>query len=278
MSFVNPEGAAADPAANYLDYTFYVQHKDVSVTLQPGDRLADVARLVGWLVGRVIGWLAGWVVRRLQPCTRAHHAAAGDRRVWARCAAPGPSPPFPSRSRASGARGGSAGWGGRGSKEDSRWLNCPQSVGAGTLSMYVCGNKTPLRPPMHREFPRCDACNPFFSYPHPLASCTTNARRFFRVPVDALYEANRGVLAGQAPDAPMPRERTLLLPDVNVWSHKPSEWLPPRLHDGAGRAIHNPLTAVPAFSDEDGEVNELPATFCCAFCVRAGQARTGAPP
>ncbi len=79
-------------------------------------------------------------------------------------------------------------------------------------------------------------------------------------------------------DRPLERERSLLVPGANVWSHKPSEWLPPRLHDGAGRAIHNPLRAVAAFSDDEGGMNELPGSYCCSFCVRPGQAKTGPQP
>lgn len=144
MAFVDAEGAAADPEVNYLDYNFYVQHRDVAVTLQPGDRLADVAR-------------------------------------------------------------------------------------------------------------------------------------FFRTPVEALYAANRD-LHGQPPHEPLPHERSVLLQDVNVWSHKPSELQAPRLHDGAGRAIHDPRVAVPMYTDDEGEKEELPDQFCCAFCVRKGEARTGVPP
>ncbi|KXZ49494.1 hypothetical protein GPECTOR_21g720 [Gonium pectorale] len=98
--------------------------------------------------------------------------------------------------------------------------------------------------------------------------------RFFKLPVEELYDANPGMESVPA-DRPMDRERSVLVPDANVWSHKPSEWLPPRLHDGAGRAIHNPLRAVAAFSDDEGNVNELPAQYCCAFCVRRGTAKTG---
>ncbi|GFR51296.1 hypothetical protein Agub_g13658, partial [Astrephomene gubernaculifera] len=43
MAFTSPV-PADDPAANYCDHHFYVQHKDVNITLQPGDRLRDVAR------------------------------------------------------------------------------------------------------------------------------------------------------------------------------------------------------------------------------------------
>ncbi len=46
LSFVAPL-PADDPAANYLDFHFYVQHRDVVITLHPEDRLSDVARW-GW--------------------------------------------------------------------------------------------------------------------------------------------------------------------------------------------------------------------------------------
>ncbi|GLI61387.1 hypothetical protein VaNZ11_003755 [Volvox africanus] len=100
---------------------------------------------------------------------------------------------------------------------------------------------------------------------------------FFKLPVDDLYDVNPG-LADIPEDSPLDRERSVLVPDANVWSHKPSEWLPPRLHDGAGRAIHNPLRAVAAFSDDEGGMNELPAHYCCSFCVRPGLAKTGPQP
>ncbi|GIL54214.1 hypothetical protein Vafri_9786 [Volvox africanus] len=100
---------------------------------------------------------------------------------------------------------------------------------------------------------------------------------FFKLPVDDLYDVNPG-LEDIPEDRPVDRERSVLVPDANVWSHKPSEWLPPRLHDGAGRAIHNPLRAVAAFSDDEGGMNELPAHYCCSFCVRPGLAKTGPQP
>ncbi|GLC45958.1 hypothetical protein PLESTF_001110800 [Pleodorina starrii] len=142
MAFTSPI-PPDDPAANYCDHHFYVQHKDVAITLQPGDRLADVAR-------------------------------------------------------------------------------------------------------------------------------------FFKVSVDDLYDANPGLGAtAPQPDVPLDRERSVRVAGANVWSHKPSEWLPPRLHDGAGRPIHNPLRAVAAFSDEEGDMNELPSQYCCSFCVRPGLVKTG---
>ncbi len=95
--------------------------------------------------------------------------------------------------------------------------------------------------------------------------------------MEELYDANPG-LVGTPEDRPVGRSRSLFLRNANVWSHKPTEWLPPRLHDGAGRAIHNPLRAVPAYSDDEGDKNELPSSFCCAFCVKPGQARTGPQP
>jgi hypothetical protein len=101
--------------------------------------------------------------------------------------------------------------------------------------------------------------------------------RFFRTPVESLYAAN-AELHGQAPSEPLPRELSVLVPDANVWSHKPSELSTPRLHDGAGRAIHDPRLAVPMYSDDEGGKEELPDQFCCAFCVRKGEARTGVPP
>lgn len=43
MAFINPI-PEDDPDANYCDHHFYVQHKDVHITLEPGDQLRDVAR------------------------------------------------------------------------------------------------------------------------------------------------------------------------------------------------------------------------------------------
>ncbi|PNH08876.1 hypothetical protein TSOC_004525 [Tetrabaena socialis] len=100
---------------------------------------------------------------------------------------------------------------------------------------------------------------------------------FFKVPVDDLYDANPG-LSAWPQDRPVDRERSVMVRGANVWSHKPSEWMPPRLHDGAGRAIHNPARAVPAYSDEEGELLDLPSTYCCSFCVRRGEAKTGPQP
>ncbi|KAG2489298.1 hypothetical protein HYH03_012130 [Edaphochlamys debaryana] len=105
----------------------------------------------------------------------------------------------------------------------------------------------------------------------------SDVAKFFRVAPEDLYDANPG-LASVPADRAVGRERSVLVPGANVWSHKPSEWLPPRLHDGAGRAIHNPQRAVAAYSDDEGGLNELPAQFCCAFCVKRGEAKTGPQP
>ncbi|KAG2449129.1 hypothetical protein HYH02_005877 [Chlamydomonas schloesseri] len=140
--------------------------------------------------------------------------------------------------------------------------------------------------PVPEDDPAVNYCDHHFYVQHKDVNITLqkgdrlqDVANFFKLPVEELYDANPG-LAQLLPaaDRPAPRERSLLVRGANVWSHKPSEWLPPRLHDGAGRAIHNPMRAVAAYSDDEGGLNELPAVYCCSFCVVSGQARTGPQP